>query len=149
MHHTTLNDCRALNSLSRVCGIPDFLAEAVVNFFDDLALVKPENSVVYLIRDYVNSNYMNSTLSVKDIGEYVKLSASYLCTFFKNSTGVTLNQYITEFRMEKAKQMLADPRYRVADISSAVGYSDGNYFSKSFRKYTGLSPSEFREKALK
>ena len=66
--------------------------------------------------------------------------------FSKNETGQTLNQYLTEFRMEKAKALLADPRYKIADISSRVGYSDGNYFGKSFRKYTGLSPSEYREK---
>ena len=57
-----------------------------------------------------------------------------------------LNQYLTEYRMEKAKQLLADPRYKITDISSRVGYSDGNYFGKSFKKYTGFSPSEYREK---
>ena len=50
--------------------------------------------------------------------------------------------------MEMAKQLLADPRYKISDISSKVGYTDGNYFGKSFKKYTGLSPSEFREKTL-
>ena len=54
--------------------------------------------------------------------------------------------HMPEFRMEKAKALFAEPRYKIADISSRVGYSDGNYFGKSFRKYTGLSPSEYREK---
>ena len=125
------------------------LRDKTNSFFEDLSSVVPENSTIYLIREYITQHYMNSALSVKDISEYVNLSVSYLCTFFKNSTEITLNQYITEFRLEKAKQLLADPRYRIADISSAVGYNDGNYFSKSFRKYTGMSPSEFREKALK
>ena len=125
------------------------LREKTNSFFEDLSSAVPENSTIYLIREYINQHYMNSALSVKDISEYVNLSVSYLCTFFKNSTEITLNQYITEFRLEKAKQLLADPRQRINDISSAVGYNDGNYFSKSFRKYTGMSPSEFREKALK
>ena len=90
--------------------------------------------------------YMNETLSVKDISDHVFLSTSYVCTFFKNETGQTLNQYLTEYRMEKAKQLLSDPRYKITDISSRVGYSDGNYFGKSFKKYTGFSPSEYREK---
>ena len=89
---------------------------------------------------------MNETLSVKDISDHVFLSTSYACTFFKNETGQTLNQYLTEYRMEKAKQLLSDPRYKITDISSRVGYSDGNYFGKSFKKYTGFSPSEYREK---
>ena len=68
---------------------------------------------------------MNETLSVKDISDHVFLSTSYVCTFFKNETGQTLNQYLTEYRMEKAKQLLSDPRYKITDISSRVGYSDG------------------------
>lgn len=119
------------------------------SFFEELSRTKQESGIIYLIRDYISSNYGKSSLSVKDISEHVSLSPSYLCTFFKNGTGVTLNQYITEYRLEKAKQMLADPRYRVADVSFAVGYNDGNYFSKSFRKYTGYSPSEYRENVMK
>ena len=64
------------------------------------------------------------------------------------SGGQTLNQYITEYRMEKAKQLLKDARFKITDISSRVGYSDGNYFGKSFKKYSGLSPSEYRERNL-
>lgn len=130
-------------------SLHQLLGEKTHSYFRDLEQVQPENSVIYLIRDFINNHYMDANLSVKEIGEHVNLSLSYVCTFFKNCTGVTLNQYITEFRLEKAKQLLANPRYRITDISTTVGYSDGNYFSKSFRKYTGLSPSEFREKTLK
>lgn len=130
-------------------GLHKLLSEKTESFFAELTQMKPENATIYMIRDYISNHYANPSLSVKDISEYAKLSASYVCTFFKTGTGVTLNQYITEFRMERAKQLLADPRYRIADISSAVGYSDGNYFGKSFKKYTGLSPSEYREKVLK
>lgn len=108
-----------------------------------------ENPTIHMIKSYIGKHYMDETLSVKDISEHVFLSASYVCTFFKNETGHTLNQYLTEYRMEKAKQLLKDSRYRISDISSRVGYSDGNYFGKSFRKYSGLSPSEYREKNLK
>jgi two-component system response regulator YesN len=47
--------------------------------------------------------------------------------------------------MEKAKALLSDARNQIADISAKVGYADGNYFSKSFKKYTGMSPSTYRE----
>ena len=83
-----------------------------------------------------------------DISSHVFLSSSYVFNFFKNETGQTLNQYLTEFRMEKAKLLLRDARYKISDISSRVGYSDGNYFGKSFKKYSGLSPSEYREKNM-
>ena len=94
-------------------------------------------------------NYVKESLSIKEISDHVVLSAAYVCTYFKSQTGQTLNQYITEYRMERAMSLLADERYQIADISAKVGYSNGNYFSKSFKKFTGLSPSKYREKALK
>jgi two-component system response regulator YesN len=87
-------------------------------------------------------------LSIKDISDHVFLSSSYVCTVFKNETGKTLNQYLTEFRIERAKKLLMDSRYKITDISTKVGYNDGNYFGKSFKKIVGLSPSEFREQYL-
>lgn len=137
-----LESCFCFQDLHRV------LTGRTEDFFRSLAHTVHENSTVRLIREYIGSNYMNELLSVKDIGDHVFLSASYVCTFFKNETGQTLNQYLTQYRMEKAKQLLDDPRYRIADISAKVGYSDSNYFGKSFKKYCGLSPSEYRERKL-
>lgn len=65
---------------------------------------------------------MNETLSVKDISSHVFLSTSYVCTFFKNETGQTLNQYLTEYRMEKAKQLLKDARFKISDQSLSRFY---------------------------
>ncbi len=122
------------------------LREKTARYFEDARNSRPENSTIFMIKEYISRNYMNDTLSVKDISSHVFLSTSYVCTFFKSETGQTLNQYLTEYRMEKAKQLLSDPRYKISEISSRVGYTDGNYFGKSFKKYSGFSPSEYREK---
>ncbi len=122
------------------------LTEQTHRFFEEKKSAARENSTITLIRDYIGKNYMNEQLSVKDISSHVFLSVSYVCTFFKNETGQTLNQYLTEYRMERAKELLEDSQYKIVDISAKVGYSDGNYFGKTFKKYTGLSPSEYREK---
>lgn len=145
-NHDTIMDI--MDSCFSFSMLHDILIEKTDLYFQDITSQEPENATVYLIRNYISKHYKEPTLSVKDISEYAHLSTSYVCTFFKNETGSTLNQYITEFRMEKAKQLLADPRYRISDISAAVGYNDGNYFGKSFRKSSGLSPSEYREKVL-
>ena len=105
-----------------------------------------ENSTLFLIKDYISKNYSDSSLSIKDISDHVHLSSSYLCTVFKTETDQTLNQYLTNFRMEKAKQLLADPRNKISEIAARVGYGDQNYFGKTFKKVVGLSPSEYREK---
>ena len=138
-----IEQCFTYEDLHRI------LLEKTDRFFTELQTAVQENPTILLIKDYISKNYMNETLSVKDISSHVFLSASYVCTYFKNETGLTLNQYLTEYRMEKAKQLLSDPRYKITDISSQVGYSDGNYFGKSFKKYSGLSPSEYREKTLR
>ena len=61
--------------------------------------------------------------------------------------GVSLQDRVLLFeQLPKAKQLLKDARFKISDISSRVGYSDGNYFGKSFKKYSGFSPSEYRER---
>lgn len=109
---------------------------------------QPENPIVFMIKDFIHKNYSKDYLSVKDISEYVHLSTAYACTLFKNETDQTLNQYLTDYRLEKAKQLLVDPRNKISEISANVGYTDGNYFTKSFKKRVGLSPSDYREKMM-
>ena len=107
-----------------------------------------ESGPAALMADYIRKNYRVDTLSVRDISSCAGLSTAYACTVFKAKTGKTMNQYLTDYRIEKAKHLLEDPRIRISEISSQVGYLDGNYFGKTFKKVTGLSPSEYREKLL-
>lgn len=125
------------------------LTDKVHLLFSSMQENTTDNATIYAIKEFIRKNYQNEMLSVKDISEHVFLSSSYLCTMFKNETGKTLNQYITEYRIEKAKSMLKDSRYKIAEISSKVGYSDGNYFGKTFKKLVDLSPSEYRERYIK
>lgn len=138
----TLDNCFNFEELHQA------LTRRIQGFFRDQENTSRENPTILLIKGYISEHYANPALSVKDISDHIHLSASYVCTFFKNETGRTLNQYLTEYRMERAKQLLVDLRYKITEISSMVGYSDGNYFGKSFKKYSGLSPSEYREKML-
>ena len=70
----------------------------------------------------------------------------YLCLLFRQTTGTTINHYLTTIRMEKAKELLMDLSNKLYDVSYAVGYMNPSYFSRQFKKYTGLLPSEYREK---
>ena len=73
------------------------------------------------------------------------MTKTYLCSIFKKETGKTINEYITETRMETAKLLLHQQDIRFYEISGMVGINDPNYFSTLFKKYTGLSPSEYQE----
>ncbi len=136
----TLNDCQTYRELHTL------LTDAITDYFSLLQTSANETSTLFLIKDYISKNYSDSSLSIKDISDHVHLSSSYLCTIFKTETGQTLNQYLTSYRMERAKQLLSDPRNKINEIASRVGYSDQNYFGKTFKKSVGLSPSEYREK---
>lgn len=136
MHCVTLKD---LNQL---------LCDKVQLYFECLHSNQEEHPVIFQIKEYIHQSYALPTLSVPDVSAYVHLSSNYVCTLFKNETGQTLNQYLTDYRIKMSKQFLSDPRYKISDISAKVGYSDGNYYSKAFRKIVGLSPSEYREKML-
>ncbi len=122
------------------------LTQATDTCYDLLAHANQESPTLFLIKDYIQAHYADNGLSIKDISEHVHLSSSYLCTVFKTESGQTLNQYLTGFRMEKAKQLLADPRNKITDVAAKVGFTDCNYFGKTFKKIVGLSPSEYREK---
>lgn len=137
-----ISECESIYELQ------DMLKEKTEKFFAHIQNRNENSSTVYLIKEFISNHYQDETLSIKDISEHVFLSSSYICTLFKNETGKTLNQYLTEFRIGKAKNLLADPRYKITDISARVGYSDGNYFGKTFKKLVGMSPSEYREQEL-
>ena len=134
--------CITLSQLNQL------FTEKLKQFFSILKNGQGENPVVFQIKEFIHQNYPLPTLSVPDISEHVNLSSSYVCTLFKTETGQTLNQYLNEYRIRMSKQLLADQRFKITDISSKVGYSDGNYYSKAFKKMVGLSPSEYREKML-
>lgn len=108
---------------------------------------KKSRNVIQQIKDIIHARYKEN-LTVNDIANEVYLTSTYVCLIFKQETGETINDYITKLRIEKAKELLKDSRNKLYDICYAVGYSDPSYFSKLFKKYTGLSPTEYREKVI-
>jgi two-component system response regulator YesN len=95
---------------------------------------------------YYIEEHLAEEVSLEEVAYYIGLNASYFSQLFKHSTQETFVQYRTRRRMEKAKKLLAQPHYRITDISGEVGYADHPHFTKTFKKYTGFLPSEFRNK---
>ncbi|WP_256257671.1 MULTISPECIES: response regulator [unclassified Paenibacillus] len=104
-------------------------------------------NVITLIRQFIDEHYARE-LTNAEIAASVYLTTTYVCLLFKQETGMTLNEYVIEARIREAKRLLADPRNKLYDVCYAVGYKDPGYFSKLFKKQTGLTPSEFRERPL-
>lgn len=93
---------------------------------------------------YMEQHYTNPDLSISDIVHFCKINTTQLCSDFKKSTGHTINHYLTNIRIEAAKKLLADPSYKINDISDMCGFNYPKYFCRVFKKYTSLSPSDYR-----
>ena len=95
--------------------------------------------------DYVNGNYCKSDVTLEKVCRQLHISAAYFSTLFKRETKKTFHQYLTELRMDKAMTLLAGSDLKTADIASQVGLNDPSYFSYSFKKHFGISPSQARK----
>lgn len=105
-----------------------------------------KGGVASRIMKYIHEHYSDDNLSVGEISNHLKMTSSHIISVFKESTGCTIKQYLMEYRIEKAKELLANDRLKVFDIASQVGYKEGEYFAKIFRKFTGMTPSSYRER---
>lgn len=97
--------------------------------------------------DYINQ-HLQDHLTLTSLKSHVNLSEKYMCTIFKKETGTSIINYINEKRMEKAAELLSTSDLRLKEIGEQVGIPDSFYFSKMFKKYYDVSPSQFRSKSL-
>ena len=122
----------------------DFLCRHITLYFTVMEAAKIEKKQVLAIKKYIARKYMDDSLSIGEISGYLHMSASHVCTMFKRETGDTINNYLTEYRLNKAKQYLRETLLTATDISSKVGYRDSSYFGRLFRKRVGMTPNEYR-----
>lgn len=106
-----------------------------------------DNKVVKKVCRYVLDN-IETEVSLKTIAEALYLNKSYLSEIFKQKTGMTLGDYLTMVKMERAKELVRVGKFRNYEIADKFGYKDVEYFSRLFKRYTGYSPSEFRQRKL-
>lgn len=95
------------------------------------------------IRVYLETHYMED-ISLQDAAEQLHYSDAYFCRFFKQNFDKSFIMYLSELRIEKAKELLADITVNIKEIGQKVGYRDSSYFTKVFKRITGVTPSEYR-----
>ncbi len=95
------------------------------------------------VKDYLQHNYMYD-LSLDTVSEILGLSPSYFSVMFKRCFEVGFLDYLTELRIQAAKELLADPLRSTAEIASLVGYESASYFTRIFKKKTGQTPTDYR-----
>lgn len=122
--------------------------EAVLEFtrqMNRLAHGNVYSKPVIMTMDYIYDN-LHSKISERDIAEYVSLSPSYISRLFKKEVGVNICTYIAVKRVETAQNMLKYSDYSPVDIGNYLAFTSHSHFISVFRKYTGMTPKEFRKK---
>ncbi|GAA0300506.1 AraC-like DNA-binding protein/cellobiose-specific phosphotransferase system component IIB [Gracilibacillus halotolerans] len=92
--------------------------------------------------DYVE-NHLHQSISIRELAEIAGMSEKYFITYFKQSLGVTPGNYITQLKMNRARDLLYSKLYSIQEIASMLGYPDPYSFSKAFKKYYQVPPSKF------
>lgn len=101
------------------------------------------NAVADNIRDYIAEHYKED-ISLQDVAGSMNYSDAYFCKIFKQCFNKSFLVYLTEYRVEKAKVLLADMSINIKDVSAEVGYRDSNYFARVFKRSEGITPTEYR-----
>ena len=101
-------------------------------------------SIVDEVMKYIDKNYADEDLSLNVLASHVNFSPNHLSMVFSQQTGKTFIKYLTDFRMNKAKELLRCTGKRSSEISLEVGYKDPHYFSYLFKKTQGMTPTQYR-----
>jgi two-component system response regulator YesN len=119
----------------------DHTTRKALRFFEEVGSAA---SVIDMIKQYVRE-HLGEDLSRRDISDKVYLTPDYISHYFKERTGVSLTDYIRIERVKEAKKLLRTTNLTICEISLRVGYPSISYFSKIFKRSTGLTPQEYRK----
>lgn len=133
-------------NMAFLSDIEKYITEKLDAFFRTSDDKYTQYPIAYQIRRYIDENYENEDTSLSDIAQEFSVSESYICIVFKKVFDDTVNQYMIEKRINKAKEYLKNTNKKIKEISELVGYRDSNYFIRIFKKTTGMTPADYRLK---
>ena len=122
--------------------INDFV-NSLVRFIEN-ANIKSSNVLVKKALAYISLNY-KSPITLNSVASYLGVTPFYISNLLSTHTSKNFTDLVTEYRVEKAKEMLKE-NYQIKEIASKLGFGSHNYFSKVFKKVTGLTPKEYKSK---
>ena len=130
------------NTAPSVC---EDLANAILGLVKPMLAGAEQSEYVRMLRDTIIDRFTDPDFVLGDAMERIPLNSDHLRRRFKTELGVTPGAYLTQLRMEYAKQRLnRDESMSIAEVAFRAGYYDPLYFSRAFKKYTGVSPSEWK-----
>lgn len=126
--------------------VKERLAQILDHVFEEIVHGKAveDHKEIYAILNYIEKN-IHRHITLEEAAEYVHLSSYYLSKLFKKELNINFIQYVTERRMERAKELLEHTDLPILNIALDLSYHEPNYFSKVFKKVVGMTPTEYRE----
>lgn len=132
-------------------GKLDFLLRIFELFMQECGTQKESVSktgeLAHMVRRIVDEEYMSNLISLEYVAEKVHKNPSYISKIFKNEFDCNFSSYVTDRRLEKSRELLADPLVKVYEIAETLGWADVSNFIKVFKKKFGISPDEYRKVA--
>ena len=107
-------------------------------------VTREDNKMINKAKEFISENYFKDDLSLNHVASEVYLSSSHFSSVFSQKTGQTFINYLTELRLNKAKELLKCTNKRISEIGYSVGYKDPHYFSFLFKKTQNCTPSQYR-----
>jgi two-component system response regulator YesN len=140
-----------LNPMTSLTALDTYLCQSIHEFFHQKDAQSEKNNLTRFAERYIKSNYKDCNMTIETMAQAFGVTSSYLNVIFKKTFGITINKYLTQVRLSKAKEMLKEEvrhHYSIAQIAIAVGYYDPDYFSRIFRKEVGCTATEYRKKFM-
>ena len=143
LNYDFVSELYAVNDFEGLCA---WVVRMLETFLDTVSRGKDQPASAQLndALSYIRIHHMRN-LSLDEVAEEVHVSPYYLSHLFREKLGVTFVEYVTGVRMEMAKNYLLHTRMPISTIAEKLGYDDAGYFGKVFRKYTGITPKNYRK----
>jgi YesN/AraC family two-component response regulator len=113
---------------------------------NQLAVRRANAEPIAIIRakEFIRQNLQND-MTLTDVAKAACTSTFYICKLFKRHTGMNFTEYVSRLRVERAKELLANPNLRISEIAYEVGFQSLTHFNRIFRKLGGQAPTAYRD----
>lgn len=140
-----LTDPAAFFETRTLQELSDLLTDALAMWESLYKAPAHKSPAIASVLAYIRDHYMDPEMKLTDIADAIPMSLSHMCVLFKKETDMTINHYLTRFRLHRSLKLLEDQEMKLAYVAQKSGFNDANYYAKLFKKTMGLTPSDYRE----
>lgn len=137
------NSMKTSQTLEEIKNYIRMLLKKIIGVRDTIS-GRRYSDIIEIAKDQIRKTYMSDEISLNTIAAEVGMSPSYFSSIFSKEMGKTFVEYLTEIRMDRAKELLMCSSMKTSEIGYEVGYKDPHYFSYIFKKTQNCTPKEFR-----